>query len=79
MDDLKKLINDIVKKISTDKDLQKLFKKDPVKAIEKVTGLDLPDEAINNIIAGVKTKLTMDAAQGALNKALDMFNNRDKK
>ena len=76
MDDIKKQINKIVKKISSDKELQELFKKDPVKAIEKITGLDLPDEAINKVIAGVKTKMTMDAAQGVFNKAMDMINNK---
>ena len=79
MDDLRKQINSIVKKISSDKELQKLFKNEPVKAIEKITGLDLPDDTINSIIAGVKAKITMDAAQGMFNKALDMFNNKDKK
>lgn len=41
-----------------DKALQKQFQTDPVKALEKVFGVDLPDEMINPIIDGVKAQLT---------------------
>ena len=42
----------------SDKALQKQFTTDPVKALEKVLGVDLPDEILNPIIDGVKAQLT---------------------
>ena len=64
--DVKAIITELVEKISKDDELQKLFKKDPVKAIEKITGLDLPDDLVEKVIDGVKAKLTLDdVAQAA--------------
>ena len=42
------------------------FKDDPVKAVESVLGIDLPDDQINSIIDGVKAKLSLDSASDAL-------------
>lgn len=58
--DVKEIISELVEKISKDEELQKLFKKEPVKAIEKITGLDLPDDLVEKVIDGVKAKLTLD-------------------
>ena len=76
MDDVKKKIDEIVKKITTDKELGALFKKDPVSAVEKVLGVDLPNETIDKIIAGVKAKLTADTAKSMVNKAMDFLNKK---
>ena len=43
-----------------DKALQKQFQTDPVKVLEKVLGIDLPDEILNPIIDGVKAQLTVE-------------------
>ena len=42
------------------------FKKDPVKAVESVVGVDLPDDAVNKVVAGVKGKVTLDKAAGVM-------------
>lgn len=34
--------------------------KDPVKAVEKVTGLDLPDDKINKVVKEVSSKVSVD-------------------
>ena len=78
MDDIKKKIEDIVKKISSDKDFANEFKKDPVSAIEKVIGVDLPNDTINKIIEGVKAKMTADTAKSMLDKAMDFLNTNKK-
>ena len=44
--DIKAQIESIAEKIRKDKSLQAEFKKDPVKAVEKMLGVDLPDEVI---------------------------------
>ena len=42
--DVKQIIEKAVRLISENGDLLQMFQKEPVKAIEKATGLDLPDE-----------------------------------
>lgn len=70
--DIKKKIEEIVNKVKNDKDFANKFQKDPVKAVESILGVDLPDDQINNIIDGVKAKITADKAgdmiKGLLNK-----------
>lgn len=58
--DVKEQITKAVDKITKDKNLQEQFKKDPVKALENVLGVDLPDDMINQVVQGVKAKLTAD-------------------
>lgn len=62
--DIKEKIEEIVEKVKGDPKLMEEFKKDPIKAIEKVTGLDLPDEAVEKVVAGVKAKLSGDKLGG---------------
>lgn len=74
MDDIKKKIDEIVKKISNDKNIAEEFKKNPTKTVEKVIGIDLPDEVINKIVDGVKTKLTAENAKKIVDKVSSLFN-----
>mgnify|MGYP007101905717 CR=1 FL=1 len=62
--DIKEKVQEMVAKISADKGLQEQFQKEPVKAVEKVLGVDLPDDVENKIIDGVKAKLTADKVSG---------------
>ena len=78
MDDLKKKVEDIINKVSKDKDFAKKFQKDPVSAVESVLGVDLPNDTINKIIDGVKAKMTADTAKSMLNKAMDFLNQKEK-
>jgi len=55
--DIKAKIDQIAEKLKKDPALLKQFQKDPVKALESLTGLDLPDEQIQPVIAAVKAKL----------------------
>lgn len=67
--DIKEKIEELVEKIASDKELQAQFKKDPVSAVEKLLGVDLPNDVIEKIVDGVKAKLTVDKladAAGAL-------------
>ena len=60
MDKFKEKIEEIVSKIKSDDGFASKFKNDPVKAVEEVVGVDLPDDKINGIIDAVKAKLTGD-------------------
>ena len=71
--DVKEQIKKAVEKISKDKGLQEQFKREPVKALENVLGVDLPDEIIDQVVQGVKAKLTADKASDALGKLKDLF------
>ena len=58
--DIKEQIENIVEKVQKDDVLRAQFKKDPIKAVEKVLGVDLPDDVIEKIVAGVKAKISID-------------------
>lgn len=71
--DIKEKITEIVEKLKTDKDLMTKFKEEPVKTIESLIEVDLPDESIENIIEGVKTKINIDDAKEGLSKLTNLF------
>lgn len=54
---IKEKADEIVKKVKNDKDFAKKFASNPVKAIEDVSGIDLPDEQINKLVDSVKSKV----------------------
>lgn len=58
--DVKAMITSAVEKITKDEAMQKQFKQDPVKAVEKVLGVDLPDDVLQKVVAGVKGKISVD-------------------
>lgn len=58
--DLKKTIDDTVKKIKDDPKIMEKFQKDPEKTIEGIIGIDIPDGQVDGIIKGVKAKITTD-------------------
>lgn len=57
MKKLKKKIEEIVDKIKNDKDFAKKFKKDPLKALEDATGIDIPEDKIEEVITAVQAKV----------------------
>ncbi len=58
--DIKEKISEIVEALTKDESLKEQFEKEPVKAIEKVIGVDLPDDVVEKIIDGVKAQLTVE-------------------
>lgn len=71
--DIKKKIEEIVEKIKSDEKFASKFKSDPVKAVESVLGIDLPDDQINQLIEGVKAKVSLDKAGDVLGKLKKLF------
>ncbi len=71
--DIKEQIKKAVESISKDKKLQEQFQKEPVKALESILGVDLPDDAINQVIQGVKAKLTVDNVSDAVDALKGLF------
>ena len=71
--DIKEQIKKAVESISKDKKLQEQFQKEPVKALESILGVDLPDDVINQVIQGVKAKLTVDNDSDAVDALKGLF------
>lgn len=71
--DIKAKITELVDRIKSDKELQAQFMSDPVKAVEKLLGVDLPDDMVEKIVDGVKAKLTADKLAGGLGALKKLF------
>ncbi len=71
--DVKEQIIKTVETIKNDKALREQFGKEPVKVIEKLFGVDLPDEMVEKLIDGVKAKLTADSAKDTVDKLKGLF------
>ena len=64
--DIKEKIEKVAKKLLSDKKLMEKFEKSPVKVIEELVGMDLPDDLVNDLIKGIKAKITANKVGGAL-------------
>ncbi len=73
MDQIKAQIEKIVEKIKKDPDFKEDFMKDPEKAIEKVTGIDIPDGMVDKVVDGVKAKIAGDKLSGAMDSIKKLF------
>ena len=58
--DIKKKIEELVKKLLSDEKLMASFKKDPISTIEKLIGIDLPNDQIEAIAKGIQAKLGLE-------------------
>ena len=71
--DIKEKIEELVKKLTSDKKLLEKFEKNPLKVVEELIGVDLPDDMINKIIDGVKAKISLDKVGDALGALSGLF------
>ena len=71
--DIKAKIDEVVNKIKNDKNFAEKFRKEPIKAVEEVLGVDLPDDVIKNVIVVVKGKINVDSIKDKLG---DLFGNK---
>ena len=58
--DIKGQIDKIIEEVSKNPNIKEQFEKEPVKVVENVIGIDLPDDVVMKIVDGVKAKLTVD-------------------
>ena len=72
--DIKAKIDEIVAKIKDDPSALANFQNDPVKTVEGIAGVDLPEDQINPIIEGIKAKLAGGALSGLTDKIGGLFN-----
>ncbi len=64
--DIKAKIEELTDKVKNDKELGEKFKSDPVKTVEGLIGVDLPDDQVGKIVDGIKAKVSLDKVTGAL-------------
>lgn len=64
--DIKAKIDEIVKKIKSDKDIAAKFRKDPAGTISSVLGVDIPKDQMDSVVTAVKSKINLDAASDVL-------------
>ena len=69
-------VEDAVKELKENDELRAQFKKEPVKTLEELTGLDLPDEKVKKVVDLVEAKIDdadVDDKLAALGDKLDDF------
>jgi len=71
--DVKELAEKAIDTIKGDDNLLASFKENPIKVVEKVLKVDLPDEILEKIVEVVKTKINVDDAKEALGKIAGLF------
>lgn len=64
--DIKAMAADLVKKIQNDPALLKQFKENPIRIVEELIGIDLPDDQIKLVAEAVKAKIDLDKAADLL-------------
>ena len=72
--DIKAKIDEVVAKVKADENFAQKFKTEPIKAVEDVLGVDLPDDIIQNIIDGVKAKIDLGSITEKLGGLGNLFN-----
>ena len=60
--ELKKKVDEVVNKVTKDKNVAAKFAKDPIRTVEDILGVDLPDEQMKQIVTAVKAKINLDKA-----------------
>ena len=74
--DVKGKIQQAAATLLKDKNLRKKFDTNPTAVIEELIGVDLPDEIVNQIIAGVRAKLASDKLGCMLSGLGDIFSKK---
>lgn len=71
--DIKEQISKVAEEISKNPNMKEQFEKEPVKVIERLIGIDLPDDIVMKVIDGVKAKLTVDSVSKAADALKGLF------
>jgi len=58
--DIKKMVEELFEKIQENPKLLAEFKEKPVKVVEELTGMDLPDDQIEKLAELIKAKIDME-------------------
>ena len=71
--DIKAKVQELVEKIQKDPKMLADFKENPVKVVESLLGMDLPDDVVNKVVDGVKAKINLEKVGDALGALSGLF------
>ena len=71
--DVKEKIEELAERIQSDKNILDSFQKDPIRTIESLIGIDLPDDQLKPLVAGINTKLAAAGASDLLDGIKKLF------
>ena len=71
--DIKEKIQELVEKIQSQPKLLESFKSQPIPTVEKLLGVDLPDEKLQELVKGIQAKLDLDKLGSALGGLKGLF------
>ena len=71
--DIKALAEKAISALKNDDNLLESFKKNPIKVVEKILNVDLPDEILEKIVDAVKAKISIDDAKDVIGKLSGLF------
>lgn len=60
--DIKEKIEELAGKLKSDSALRESFLKEPLPTLEKLLGVDLPDDQLKQLADGLKAKISLDKA-----------------
>ena len=64
--DIREKIEELWEKITADDGILDRFTDEPIKTVEELLGIDLPDEKLRELVAALKAKLNMEAVDDKL-------------
>ncbi len=70
-------IRQLAESFAKDSTLRAQFQQNPAKAVEKLLGVDLPEDAIQQIVQGVKAKLSAGKLSDTVDPLKNSFDKRD--
>lgn len=73
--DIQKIITEALEKLSQNKELRKAFDVDPVKTLEKLFKVDLPDDQVNAVIKAIRAKLDIEDVADVAGKVIGGLGN----
>lgn len=71
--DIKEKIEELAKKVKDDPKLMEGFQKDPVKTVEGLLGIDLPEDQLKPLVAGIQAKLASSSIGDKLDGLKKLF------
>ena len=74
--DIREKIEELWEKLTADDGILEQFTDAPVQTVEKLLGIDLPDEKIREIVAAIKAKLDLETIDDKLDCLADKLDDK---
>jgi len=71
--DIQAKVKDIIQLVQKDKDFKEKFQQDPFAAVKTVVGVDTPNDQLNQLVEGVKAKVSLEETGDMFGKVKGMF------